>query len=128
MKISTLKKKAWKVFSFYIRHRDRGRCFTCGLQKDPREMQAGHFINAAVCGLPLYFSEINVNCQCYRCNINLGGYGAEYAKRLEQKYGKEAIEELYRQRDRYHASPLSPAKQVMFLQEIIDRHSVIAVA
>lgn len=94
-KISKLKKKLWTLFSIYIRYRDKGVCFTCGLKKQWKEMQAGHFISRAIGGILLYFHERNVHCQCFRCNINLGGNGAIYAKRLKERYGQEALDELY---------------------------------
>ena len=94
------KKKFWKLFSEYIRKRDCGTCFTCGLQKEYKQMQAGHCIPRASGGLMLYFDEINVHCQCYRCNINLGGNGAVYAQRIRDVYGDEAMDNLYTLRGR----------------------------
>lgn len=37
--ISKLKKKADSAFSQFIRIRDKGKCYTCGLQKHWKEMQ-----------------------------------------------------------------------------------------
>lgn len=90
------KKKLWEIFSRFIRKRDEGKCFTCGLQKDWKEMQAGHMIPRASGGLDLYFDELNVHCQCYRCNINLGGNGAIYAQRFKQIYGEAELEDMIR--------------------------------
>jgi len=95
VKTSTLKKKLWKLFSEYIRRRDKGICFTCHLTKHYKQMQAGHFISKAVGGIGLYFHEKNVHCQCYRCNINLGGNGAVYAKRIIEIYGVGTFEKLF---------------------------------
>lgn len=94
-KTLNLKKKLWEQFSRYIRNRDKGKCFTCGLQKHWKQMQAGHFICKAIGGLGLYFHEKNVHCQCYRCNINLGGNGAIYIRRLLEVYGQEEVDKLY---------------------------------
>jgi hypothetical protein len=77
-----LKKKLWKTFSEYIRERDHNVCITCG----GRASMAGHFIPKVAGGLSLYFNELNVNAQCFRCNINLGGYGAKYFVELQKKY------------------------------------------
>jgi hypothetical protein len=93
------KKEFWKVFSRYIRLRDKGKCFTCGLQKPWKTQQAGHMIPRASGGLSLYFHEQNVNCQCYRCNINLGGNGAVYAVKFVEKYGQDAFDEVMRLKD-----------------------------
>lgn len=83
------KDKLWKVFSRYIRLRDNGTCFTCGVKKHYKEMQAGHFIHNV-----LDFDEMNINCQCARCNKFLQGAGATYAMRLLDKYGAEEFNEL----------------------------------
>jgi hypothetical protein len=88
--ISKLKEKLWKVFSLYIRERDKYTCFTCGRQGSGSGMHAGHFISKRVGGIALYFHEDNCNAQCYNCNINLGGNQWEYGKRL----GEKKVEEL----------------------------------
>lgn len=89
------KNKLWTVFSIYIRKRDKFICFTCGRKGEGSGIHAGHFINKSIGGLGLYFHEQNVHAQCYHCNINLGGNGATYARRLEEVYGKELINELW---------------------------------
>ena len=86
-----LKKKLWKVFSEYIRKRDKNICFTCGKYATGSGYHAGHFIPKSVGGLALYFHEDNVHGQCFSCNINLGGNQYEYGKRLGEK-----AEELYK--------------------------------
>lgn len=54
-------------------------------------MHAGHLFSKATCNPPAYFSEINVNAECYHDNINLGGNGAVYRRLAEEKYGKDVI-------------------------------------
>ena len=93
------KKKFWTVFSLYVRKRDKFKCFTCDNRGDGKGMHAGHFIPRASGGLSLYFDERNVNAQCYRCNINLGGNGAEYYKRMVEHYGQEVVDEIFVLRD-----------------------------
>lgn len=93
------KKEFWKVFSLYIRTRDKFICFTCGAELERRNSQAGHMIPRAAGGLSLYFNEDNVHCQCYRCNINLGGNGAEYARRFILKYGQKSFDKIIKLRD-----------------------------
>ncbi|MFQ5769877.1 MAG: recombination protein NinG [bacterium] len=81
--IRKLKKELWEIFSEYVRRRDQYICFTCGNEGN----QAGHFIPASLCNPELYTHELNVHCQCYRCNINLQGNTLEYERRLVNKYG-----------------------------------------
>lgn len=97
---SWYKKELWKWFSKYIRLRDKRVCITCGRIVPPEKPQgyhAGHCEPKSICPLCLYFSEKNVNGQCYNCNINLGGWGARYRKRVDEKWGVgtyEAIEKM----------------------------------
>lgn len=83
--LSWYKKQLWKVFSAFIKARDKGICFTCGRKARGSGYHAGHFIKASIGGLALYFSEINVHGQCYNCNINLDGNQYEYGIRLGLK-------------------------------------------
>lgn len=89
-KISILKKKLWKIFSQYIRERDKYICFTCGRHATGSGMHSGHFISKSVGGISLYFHEDNVHAQCYNCNINLSGNQWEYGQRL----GEEKVVKL----------------------------------
>ena len=86
-----LKKALWKIFSQYIRQRDKGVCFTCPSAPGWKYGDAGHFIPASVGGLALYFHEDNVHFQCKSCNMPpLCGNQYEYGKRL----GEEKVKEL----------------------------------
>lgn len=86
-----LKKELWKVFSEYIRLRDKNKCYICGKSAFKSAYHASHFIPKSVGGLALYFNETNVNGCCYHCNINLGGNLYEYGIKL----GEEKVKELY---------------------------------
>lgn len=85
------KDKLWRIFSRYIRLRDNGICFTCGIRKHYKEMQAGHFIHNV-----LDFDEMNVNAQCVQCNKFKHGMGQEYAIRLLNKYGQDKVLDLHK--------------------------------
>lgn len=93
------KKELWKHFSKYIRLRDGRVCTTCGkivpIEK-PQGYHAGHCEPKSICPLSLYFDERNVNGQCYNCNINLGGWGARYRKRVDEKWGQGTYEDFER--------------------------------
>jgi len=108
--LSYYKKKLWELTSRYVRQRDRNefqagegkgmdseqsKCVTCGIIRPWKELQAGHFVARAQ-GNATYFDLRNIHSQCYRCNINLGGNGAEYYPFMEGKYGKTVIDELRR--------------------------------
>ena len=62
-----LVKDADKWFSHYIRNRDNGECFCCGIQKPVKEMQNGHLITRGK--YSVRWDEQNAFCQCPGCNI-----------------------------------------------------------
>ena len=98
MKKSTLKNKLWKIVSEYIRRRDADEngyvdCCTCGKTYHWTKIQAGHFIAAAQ-GNATRWDERNIHSQCMRCNLNLGGNGAEYYPFMVNKYGEDFVNEL----------------------------------
>jgi regulator of sigma D len=84
-KLKLLRKDAEAIFHKWIVKRDKGICFTCGNSGT----QAGHF-----CHSRLDFDEINLNCQCVRCNHFLSGNLGIYALFLDKKYGAGTAEAL----------------------------------
>ena len=90
--VSSLKKELDKIFSRYIRYRDKGRCFTCRLVRDPKEMQNGHYVPRQFNSTR--YDERNNNCQCYACNMLYGGQPDIYTINLQKKYGKKIVQEL----------------------------------
>lgn len=115
--ISQLKKKADAVFSKFIRQRDKGICFTCGRQADPKYMQAGHYVKRSINSLR--YDESNVHCQCPGCNIFQNGNMDEYAIALVGRYGEGILEKLHEKK--------KELKQwsVQELQDIINHYSEI---
>lgn len=98
------KAKAEKVFHRYIVLRDNHICFTCGQYGT----QAGHFKHNK-----LDFDEINLNCQCERCNYYLSGNLGEYAIRLINKYGKKKIDDLiFRSNTQTNKFSISELKEI----------------
>lgn len=91
-KLSALKKKADTVFSIYIRRRDNGRCITCGMQKEWKEMQAGHYVSRICLGLR--YDPKNVHCQCYSCNCMKHGDMITYREKMVDMYGEEFVKYL----------------------------------
>lgn len=89
--MSLKKSIAWKNFSKYIRLKYGPRCYTCG--NIPKVLQAGHFVQGFG-HQNTFFSERNVRPQCFRCNINLSGNGAEFARRLQEEFGLGIVKEL----------------------------------
>jgi len=91
-----LKDKLDKIVSKYIRLRDKGICYTCGKEDDPKRQHAGHYVKRSC--MRLRWDERNINCQCPRCNLFLGGNMDEYALHLQKDYGEEILKDLNRQK------------------------------
>lgn len=97
LSIASLKTKAWRYFSRYVRlsnadYHGMCRCVTCGNRHHYKETQAGHYIHGNT--KPTYFDERNVHCQCVKCNHHMGGNAVPYALFLENKYGVGILQEL----------------------------------
>src|SRR5215216_3888846 len=90
---SVLKDRLWTLFSKHIRERDSYICFTCDRYAEGSGMHAGHFI-AVYPHESTRFDPMNVNAQCYKCNIFYRGNVAEYSARLIAKYGQEEFNKL----------------------------------
>ena len=101
VKISTLKRRVWGVFSIYIRLRDcmrttgsleYGECFTCGETFPFNELDAGHFIPGRHNGN--LFSERGCQAQCRTCNRFKDGNVLEYRRQIVELYGEGVDLEL----------------------------------
>lgn len=90
--VGQLKKKLDAVFSIYIRNRDKGECFTCFKQSEPKHCHAGHYVSRVYNSTR--YDERNVHAQCPGCNIFKSGAMDVYALRLEITYGMGILQEL----------------------------------
>jgi len=90
--IKRLKKEADRVFSIYIRMRGKGVCFICGVRKQWKEMDCGHYISRN--HLATRYDERNCQCSCKRCNIFMGGNLTSFAIKLIKRYGGNILQEL----------------------------------
>jgi hypothetical protein len=70
-------------------------CFTCGKEVDGINKQLGHFIPNSVGGALLRYNLDNLRIQCYYCNINLGGNGSEFYRRLVIEKGQQYVDDLF---------------------------------
>jgi len=91
-------KTADGVFSRYIRMKDadqygRCKCVTCGKMSVWNDkMDAGHFISRK--DWPTRFDTRNVHPQCSYCNRYCEGKIPEYYQYMEDRYGREVIDDL----------------------------------
>jgi len=126
--VSSMKKKAWKEFSKFVRLRDaiettktktHAKCISCGKTYPAFGvgcLQAGHFIPGRR-ALNL-FDERGCHAQCYHCNHHLTGNWPRYYDAMVKKYGKKVIEALKKQDKQNHTWSVSE------LTEIRDKYKV----
>ncbi len=85
--ITSLKSKADKVFSIYIRTKYSkdgfGACYTCGKILEFKKTQCGHFVSRVY--LATRYDERNCRIQCAGCNIWGHGKPVEFAAKLEEE-------------------------------------------
>lgn len=116
MTLSELKNEFWPIFSKYIRTKGcletrggdtislerkdgsyedvlLGNCVTCDRPYPITKLQAGHFIPGR--HPSVIYDERNCHQQCYGCNVMKKGNMVEYFIRMEKRYGREVIDELY---------------------------------
>jgi predicted nucleic-acid-binding Zn-ribbon protein len=87
-------KKLDKVFSEYIRARDKYKCFTCGIVGAVKDglMHAGHLFSRV--NYSTRWDELNTHCTCKNCNYTHEYNPHIYVKAFIQKYGFSAYELL----------------------------------
>jgi len=96
------------------------RCYTCGsLLEEPYKAQTGHFLPSAACGAYLRYDLRNLRVQCYYCNINLGGNGAEYYKRLVEEMGQDHVDQIFKDKQ------VSIKADADWYKEMIAKYQVI---
>ena len=93
--LNECKKRAWKVFSEWIRRRDEKQgCCSCGKWKPWKEMQAGHWPSIEGRYNSILFAENGVHAQCGQCNTYKHGNPAGYDAFMKKRYGKKVMDEL----------------------------------
>lgn len=94
--IAATKKGIQALANRYCRLRDtRGdgaACISCGQWFQHDYLQGGHFMPTTVSSIR--FDERNIHAQCVTCNLYLHGNQAKYFAGLEQKLGREVVNEL----------------------------------
>ena len=101
MPISRLQRKIWEECKRIIRTRYKNVCFTCsatGLVGS--NWHTGHLWSKASLGAYLKYDLRVLRPQCYNCNINLGGMGADFFKKVLKELGQEKMSELERDRQK----------------------------
>ena len=94
-------------------------CYTCDKEIDGSNKQLGHFIPNSVGGALLRYNLNNLRLQCYYCNINLGGNGSEFYRRLVKEQSQEYVDDLFKLKGQttkaidHYTTLLDEYKQIM---------------
>ncbi len=100
-KISTIQNKLWEIIKQIVRKKYPHSCYTCGATGlSGSNLQTGHLWAKASLGAYLKYDLRVLRLQCYHCNINLGGRGADFYKRMLEEIGSEEMEKLQKDRQR----------------------------
>jgi hypothetical protein len=92
LSLASLKKKAWKTLSLYLRRQAANSwgyatCYTCGARDRYKNLQAGHAIGGR--GGSVLFDIDLIRPQCVRCNIFLRGNYTVFTTKLIQEKGMD---------------------------------------
>ncbi len=117
--LKKLKKELWELCRKITAKRYPDVCFTCGKSISGSNRQLGHFIPRSVGGTLLKYHLDNLRWQCYYDNINLGGNGSEFYRRLVNEIGLERVEGLFELKKQVAKAT------VPFYQQLISEYSVI---
>ena len=93
-----LVKRLDTVFSQYIRLRNANaqgiaECYTCGVKKNWKQLQCGHFQSRKHYGTR--FDETNCQVQCVSCNVYKYGEQYKFGLRLDKDFGQGTAESLH---------------------------------
>ena len=99
-KISTIQNKLWEECKRIIRAKYPPVCYTCGRSGlSGSNLHTGHMWAKASLGAYLKYDLRILRPQCYNCNINQGGRGADFYAKMLKEIGKKEMEQL--QKDRH---------------------------
>ena len=101
------------------------KCFTCDKPIEKSNCQLGHFIPSSVGGAILRYHPNNLRLQCYYDNINLGGNGSEFYKRLLAQEGQGFIDNLFRLKNRSIKADIIFYKKMIDLYEKGDEKEIV---
>ncbi len=97
--ISRLQRQIWELCKQIIRKKYLNSCYTCGQsQLTGSNWHTGHLWAKASLGSYLKYDLRVLRPQCYNCNINRGGAGADFYAKMLQEIGEEKMEQLQKDR------------------------------
>ncbi len=97
--ISKIQRKLWQLCKEIIRKQHGNACYTCGASGlTGSNWHTGHMWPKASLGAWLKYDLRVLRPQCYNCNINRGGMGADFWVRMVRENGQEYMDNLKSER------------------------------
>jgi hypothetical protein len=97
-KISVVQRKLWELCKQIIKIRYGDECYTCGRYCEGSNRHTGHMWAKASLGAFMKYDLRVLRPQCYHCNINLGGLGAVFYKKMLDENGPDYMDALEQDR------------------------------
>ena len=117
--LKTVKNKLWLLCKLLTRRRYKNVCYTCdktGLVG--ANFQTGHLIPKSVLPTYLKYDLRVLRPQCGYCNLQLGGNGAIYEKRMRDREGHAYV-------DKIHADRKVFVKERDFLEPLLHKYEAM---
>jgi len=94
--ISKLQRQIWEECKRITRAKYGNVCYTCGKgELVGGNWQTGHMFAKASVGAVLKYDLRILRPQCYFCNINCGGRGADFVHKMREIEGDEYVNQIY---------------------------------
>ena len=98
-KISVIQRKLWELCKLIIRLKYGSRCYTCSrMGLSGSNWHTGHMLPKASLGAFLKYDLRVLRPQCYNCNINQGGRGADFIENMRRLEGNEYVNSILEDR------------------------------
>ena len=93
--ISKLQRKIWELCKQIIRKKYGNTCYTCGKTGlDGSNWHTGHMLPKSALGAYLKYDLRVLRPQCYNCNINQGGRGADFIENMRKIEGQVYVSRI----------------------------------
>ena len=97
--ISKIQRQIWQECRRIADKLYKNDCYTCGSKNlQGSNKQLGHLYSKATLSAYLKYDMRVLRWQCFRCNINGGGCGADYYARMLKEKGKAFMDQLEKDR------------------------------
>ena len=91
----------WELCKQIIRLMYGNTCFTCGKTGlTGSGWHTAHLIPRSTCGAFLKYDLRNLRPCCYHCNINLGGNGAIFYRRMVETEGQKYVDDIFKDKEK----------------------------